>query len=436
MRRVAVVGSGIAGLGVAHRLAGQARVTLFEAADYLGGHAHTVDVTLDGHTHGVDTGFLVLNERTYPALLALFDELDVELAPSEMSFSVQVPADALEWSGTDFAGLLAQHRNVLRPRFWRMLADIVRFNRLATALAEGRGERASLGLSIDDFLRAERFSSAFRDWYFLPMIGSIWSCPTDQMLRFPLATMVRFCHNHGLLQIANRPQWYTVRGGARRYVERMRERLGDVRLSTPVHAVRRTAEGVMVSSAAGVERFDDVVLACHSDQSLALLGADASRAERDVLGAIRYQGNRAVLHTDTRVLPTRRAAWAAWNYERSDEGLAGGPSVCLHYLLNRLQPLPFSTPLMVSLNPAREPRTESVLAEFDYAHPVFDAEAIGAQQRLPALQGVGHTWFCGAWTRYGFHEDGLLSAHAVCDALKPLLAAGRHGHERLDEAIA
>jgi predicted NAD/FAD-binding protein len=228
-----------------------------------------------------------------------------------------------------------------------------------------------------------------------------------------------------------------VRGGARRYVERMREKIADVRLSTPVHAVRRLGpDGVEVTSGAGPERFDDVVLACHSDQSLALLGADASSAERAVLGAIRYQANRAVLHTDARLLPTRRAAWAAWNYERSGAVDAVEPSVCLHYLLNRLQPLPFSTPVLVSLNPSREPRADCIHAEFDYAHPVFDAAAIAAQQRLSSLQGVGHTWFCGAWTRYGFHEDGLLSAHAVCDALEPLCATDSPARARLDAVAA
>ena len=423
MRRVAVIGSGIAGLGVAHDLAGRASVTLFEAADYFGGHTHTVDVTLDGVTHGVDTGFLVLNERTYPNLLQLFGELGVELAKSEMSFSVQVPSQGLEWSGADLGGVFAQRRNAVRPRFWQMLADLLRFNRLATSIAIGESATAATRLDqpIGDFLAEHRFSKAFRDWYFLPMIGCIWSCPTEQMLRFPVATMVRFCHNHGLLQVANRPQWYTVRGGARRYVERMLATIPDARLSTPVRSVRRAfagigGTGVLVSTDHGTERFDDVVLACHSDQSLALL-ADATPAERAVLGAIRYQRNRALLHTDTALLPKRRRAWAAWNYERAGAASREGAAVCLHYLINRLQPLPFETPVVVSLNPGREPRPGLVHGEFDYAHPVFDGTAIAAQARVPQLQGVGNTWYCGAWTRYGFHEDGLVSALAVCSAL-------------------
>ena len=421
MRRVAVIGSGIAGLSVAHGLAGHAHVTLFEAGDYFGGHTHTVDLTLGGVTHGVDTGFLVLNERTYPNLLQLFERLGVEIAKSDMSFSVQVPDLGLEWSGGNLGSVFAQRRNLLRPRFWRMLSDLLRFNRLATSLARSPGALA-LDQPIGDFLAEHRFSDAFRDWYFLPMIGCIWSCPVDQMLRFPVATMVRFCDNHGLLQVANRPQWYTVRGGAREYVRKMVASVPDARLNSPVRSVRRPGAGdadpsVRVSTDAGTERFDDVVMACHSDQSLALLG-DASAAEIAVLGALRYHRNRALLHTDTSVLPARQRAWAAWNYERATHGDRERSAVCLHYWLNRLQPLPFSVPVVVSLNPVREPRADTVHAEFDYAHPVFDAAAIAAQQRVPELQGQRHTWFCGAWTRYGFHEDGLQSGLAVLAGLR------------------
>ena len=429
--RVAVVGSGIAGLSVAHGLREHAHVTLFEAGDYFGGHSHTVDMTLDGVTHGVDTGFLVLNERTYPNLLRLFGELGVEIAESEMSFSVQVPGigrtPSLEWSGCDLNTVFAQRANLVRPPFWRMLADLLRFNKLATRLAE-RADHDALDQPIGDFLAEHRFSTEFRDWYFLPMIGSIWSCPADQMLRFPVATMIRFCHNHGLIQVANRPQWYTVRGGARTYVRKMIESIPDARLNTPVLRVRRPPGGiggaVLVSTAAGTERFDEVVLACHSDQSLALL-ADSSAAETAVLGAIRYQRNRAILHSDTSLLPKRRLAWAAWNYERAADDSRERAAVCLHYLLNRLQPLPFTSPAIVSLNPVREPAAEAVHAEFDYAHPVFDRTAIGAQQRVPELQGHRQTWFCGAWTRYGFHEDGLISGLAVCESMRAAWAAGR-----------
>jgi predicted NAD/FAD-binding protein len=249
------------------------------------------------------------------------------------------------------------------------------------------------------------------------MIGCIWSCPTDQMLRFPVATMIRFCHNHGLLQVADRPRWFTVTGGARRYVQKMLAHLPDARLRSPVRSVRRDADGVSVATDRGTERFDEVVLACHSDQSLALL-ADPDAEERAVLGAVRYHRNRAVLHTDTSLLPQRPLAWAAWNYERATDHPREEAAVCLHYLLNRLQPLPFRQSVLVSLNPVREPDPRQVHAEIDYAHPVFDQAAIAAQARVPGLQGRRHTWYCGAWTRYGFHEDGLMSGEAVAAGLR------------------
>jgi len=427
MKRVAVVGSGIAGLGVAYALARDtahpAHVTLFEAGAHFGGHANTVDVTLEGVTHGVDTGFLVFNERTYPNLIRLFAELGVDTAPSDMSFSVQARQDGLEWSGSDLGTVFAQKRNLLRPRFLGMLADLLRFNRLTTAIAE-RNEDAELQEPIGDFLDRHRFGPAFRQWYFLPMIGCIWSCPADQMLRFPIGTMIRFCHNHGLIQVSNRPQWRTVTGGSRQYVRRMLQDIGDARLNTPVRQVRRLppasgAAGVMVATEHGSERFDEVVLACHSDQALALL-ADATDDERRVLGAIRYHPNRAVLHTDTSVLPQRRRAWAAWNYARAADAGREQAAVCLHYLINRLQPLPWQQPVIVSLNPdpAHEPAPGQVLREFDYAHPVFDRAAVAAQRELPTIQGRSHVWFCGAWARYGFHEDGLMSALAVVDGLR------------------
>ncbi|PWF44331.1 NAD(P)/FAD-dependent oxidoreductase [Massilia glaciei] len=424
--KIAVIGAGISGLSCAYRLVrAGAQVTLFEAGDYFGGHSHTVDVTLDGHTHGVDTGFLVFNERTYPNLIALFDELGVETAPSDMSFSVKLPlagkaGATLEWAGSNLGTVFAQRRNLFNPRFLGMLGDILRFNRQASALAAGGAMPAT---SLGDFLDANGYSEQFRHWYLLPMAACIWSCPSDQMLAFPAASFIRFCHNHGLLQVSDRPRWHTVKGGSRNYVHKMIAKIEARCLSTPVLAVSRGSSGglrpVRVTTATGVELFDHVVMACHSDQSLALL-SDARADERAVLGAIRYQPNRAVLHTDASCLPASRKAWSAWNYQSN---AAPTPLVCVHYLINQLQPVPFSTPVIVSLNPIDEPDPGRVLASYDYAHPVFDAPAVAAQARLPALQGMQNTWFAGAWTGYGFHEDGLKSGLEVARSITGLIAA-------------
>jgi predicted NAD/FAD-binding protein len=425
--RVAVIGSGVAGLGAAWSLRQSDQpcaVTLFEAGAHFGGHAHTQTLTLEGIRHGVDTGFLVYNERTYPRLIRLFDELAVATAPSDMSFSVQVhqgQGRALEWSGSNLATVFAQKRNLVRPRFWGMLADIVRFNRLATALAQAQGD-AGMTQSVADFLSQHGFGARFRDDYLLPMIGCIWSCPLDQMLQFPMATLIRFCHNHGLLQVANRPQWYTVQGGSRHYVDKIVAQLDDARLHTPVLALERGADGVHVHSQRGREHFDAVVLACHPDQALRLLGEGASAQERAVLGAIRYQANLAVLHTDEAQLPQSRSAWAAWNYERNTSADATQSPVCLHYLLNRLQPLPWTTPVIVTLNPVRPIDAAHVHARMHYEHPVFDASAMAAQAQVPQLQGQQRSWFCGAWCGYGFHEDGLRSGQQAAASLLAALA--------------
>jgi predicted NAD/FAD-binding protein len=416
--KIAVIGAGISGLACAAQLSPRHAVTLYEANSYLGGHTHTVEASLDGVTYPVDTGFLVFNHRTYPHLVELFKDLGVPTAASEMSFSVRVDGareSLLEWAGNDLNSVFAQRANLLRPRFLRMLADIVRFNRAATRLAQAIDVDTS-ATALGHYLDAEGYSQAFRDWYLLPMAGAIWSCPTAQMNAFPLATFVRFCHNHGLLQIVDRPQWYTVVGGGREYVRRLAARVQNVRLDPVVRVLRGNAKGVEVRSRDGLDQFDEVVLACHSDQALALLG-QPSEAERAVLGAIRYQPNRALLHSDASVLPHARRAWAAWNYQYAPGASdASGPAV--HYLINRLQPVPFKRALIVSLNAVSAPRADTVQGEFSYAHPVFDAAAVAAQRRLPAIQGEQHTWFAGAWTGYGFHEDGLRSGLSVAAGLE------------------
>lgn len=426
--KIAIVGSGIAGLSCAYRLAqAEHEVMLFEANDYFGGHTHTVDVTLDGITHGVDTGFLVFNHRTYPQMVHLFEELGVETVATDMSFSVKLPLSGrlLEWAGTSLDAVFAQRRNLLKPRFLGMLRDILRFNRQASALALAPVESAAGFISLGAFLSQHGYGTAFRDWYLLPMAGCIWSCPTEQMLAFPLSTFVQFCHNHGLLQINERPQWHTVRGGARNYVNRMLQAIPNKQLSAPVEAITRIQHGarslIRIDSRHTVSFHDHVVLASHSDQSLHML-KDATAAERKLLGAIQYQPNRAVLHTDVSLLPQNQKAWSAWNYqsENSEE-----PKVCVHYLITQLQPLPFKQPVIVSLNPITEPTAASVIEEFDYAHPLFDAAAIRAQTDLRLIQGHQQTWFAGAWTGYGFHEDGLKSGLAVAQSIISATVAQR-----------
>ena len=425
--KVAIVGSGISGLASAHALRGKADITLLEAGDYFGGHTHTVDLTLPTPigelTHGVDTGFLVLNERTYPQLIALLADLNVASVKSEMSFSVQADdhanGRALEWSGSSLSTVFAQRANLVNPRFWGMLRDLLRFNALSTRMARS-GTDAQLRQPLGDFLREQGFGTAFCDWYFLPMMACIWSCPTAQMLQFPVSTMVRFCHNHGLLQITNRPQWWTVQGGARHYVEKITAVIADKRLNTPVQRIEYMEQApkgmVRLHTHAGAELFDKVIIAIHSDQALHML-AEPTAQERQTLGAIHYQSNKAVLHTDASVLPTRKAAWAAWNYQRADAPGKDEAQVCLHYLLNRLQPLPWEQAVVVSLNPVSPIAPEKIFGEYDYAHPVFDLAAVAAQADMPALQGHKSRYYAGAWMGYGFHEDGVKAGLAAAAKL-------------------
>ncbi len=416
---IAVIGSGIAGMSAAWLLSGSHRVTLYEQADRLGGHTNTVDVPGPVGPVAVDTGFIVYNEQTYPNLTALLRHLDVPTNASEMSFAVSLRDGALEYAGTDLRGLFAQRRNLVRPRFWRMLRDLLRFYR------EAPGALATLddsSLSLRSYLDARGYGSAFVEDHLLPMAAAIWSTPCGAVGDQPAAGFIRFCTNHGLLQVRNRPIWRTVAGGGRRYIEKLTApdahhmRLGrgghDVRLGCGVQDVRRLPDRVLVSDTRGGQtRHDHVVIAAHPDQALAMLG-DRSDAEAGLLGAFRYGANTAVLHTDTTLMPRRRGVWSSWNYLGD---AAEGPSVT--YWMNRLQGLRTSQLLFVSLNAPRPPDPACVLHTERYAHPLLDAAAVSAQRRLWDLQGVRRTWFCGAWFGAGFHEDGLQSGLAVAEQL-------------------
>jgi predicted NAD/FAD-binding protein len=407
-QRIAVIGSGISGLASAYFLNRQHDVVLFEAGDYLGGHTNTVDVCVDGITHPVDTGFLVFNQATYPNLIALFAELGVTTYATDMSFGVSLNQGDFEWAGSNLNTVFAQRRHLLSPSVIGMLRDILRFNAAAQEnLALSLENKDTLG----QLLEKGAYGARFRDAYLLPMAAAIWSSSPKAILEFPASTFLRFCLNHALLQVNDRPKWQTVEGGGRVYVGRIAASLPDVRLNTPVLRVTRDADGVTVQTHAGNERFDAVIFASHAPDTLAML-ADASAAEQAILSAVRYQANTAILHTDARQLPLRKKVWSAWNY-LGGASVDGERAVCVSYWLNQLQNLPFKTPLVLTLNPFSSPAPDSVLASFEYQHPIFDAPAIAAQAQLPSIQGQNRTWFAGAWTGYGFHEDGLKSALRV-----------------------
>lgn len=413
--RVAIVGTGAAGLGAAWLLGrGGFDVTLYEAEPRPGGHCLTIDVECGGRATQVDCGFIVYNERNYPNLTALFAALGVETEPSDMSFSVHTPCGGLEYAGTNLRALFAQPRNLVRPAFLRMLADILRFNRAAARdLAAGRLE----GLSLGEYVDAGGYGPWLARWYLLPMGAAIWSSSLERMMAFPAETFARFFANHGLLTVNGHPRWRTVGGGSRRYVERiLRELPGRLRAGTPVVAVRRDESAAAVVDASGETRlYDHVIVAAHADQALRLLERP-SVDEARILGAIRYQKNRAVLHRDPRLMPRRRAAWSSWNY-RAPASDDAGAKVTLTYWMNRLQNLDPAYPLFVTVNPQEEPREELVVAELSFEHPLFDRDALAAQRRLADIQGVARTWFCGSYFGYGFHEDAIASGLEAAEAL-------------------
>lgn len=413
--RIAVVGSGVSGIGAAWMLSGAHDVVLFEADRRLGGHTNTVRLDLADETHDVDTGFIVHNRRNYPVFCGLLDAWGVETQPSEMSFSVSCARSGLEYAGTNLNGLFAQRRNIVRPEFATLLREIVRFGRAGRALLAEIPEHASVdGPSLDDFLAAHAFAPVFVDRYLIPLGSAVWSADPATFARFPARSLLQFLDNHGLLTLVDRPRWRTIVGGSHRYLEAAtRSMRAEVRTSAAVRRIERDHAGVTVTSDGRTERFDQVVLAVHADQALAML-ADPAPEEAQVLSAVRWQRNVAVLHTDASVLPRAPRAWAAWNYHRpADE--RGLPTVT--YLMNRLQRLRSRETICVTLNREHEIDPARVHASFVYHHPVFDRAAVAAQARWDEINGVRNTWYCGAWWGYGFHEDGAASAQRVADAI-------------------
>ena len=424
-QKVAVIGSGISGLSCAWLLDGRHEVTLYEAAPRLGGHTNTVDVAGAAGPVPVDTGFIVYNEAAYPNLTALFAHLGVATRATQMSFAVSLDDGALEYGSAHPLALLAQPSNAFRPRFWSMMKDLVRFYREAPmALAALELQPETLGELLD----RGGYGRAFQEDHLLPQVGAIWSSSAGQARDYPAAALIRFFDNHGLLKIVNRPQWRSVTGGSRSYVQKIAEGFsGDIRRGDPVQSVRRTPAGVLVRGAQGDVRYDQVVLATHADQALRLLSPPTAE-ERQVLGAFRYSSNLAVLHTDASLMPRRRAAWSAWNHL----GRRNAPDgFCVTYWMNELQGLPKGQDYFVTLNPCRTPDPAKVLGRFDYEHPLFDSASLKAQRELWSLQGEGGVWFCGAHFGAGFHEDGLQSGLAVAEQLgggrRPWEVAGESG---------
>ncbi len=409
--RIGVVGSGIAGLSAAWLLSKRHEVTLIEAEQRAGGHSNTVDMDVGNRHVPVDTGFIVYNTASYPNLVALFSHLGVPTAPSDMSFAVSLHEGGYEYAGSSLASLFGQPSNLLRPSHWRMLADTLRFFREAPALGD---DVCDPGLTLGMYLSRSNYSEPFVARHILPMAAAIWSTPSRDVLDFPAAAFVRFFANHGLLQLANRPQWRTVIGGSREYVRRLlADFSGDIVLGDPVRSIVRSPDHVSIMTSRGERRFDACVIATHADEALSLL-AHPTTDERKVLGSFRYSRNRAVFHSDASLMPRRRRLWSSWNYLGNGEGRDATLSVT--YWMNKLQPLGADSPeLFVTLNPPREVDVERTVASFNYTHPMFDAAAMRAQRQLWSLQGAHNTWFCGSYFGYGFHEDGLQSGLAAAE---------------------
>lgn len=408
-RRIAVVGAGIAGLSAAWLLSRRHHVTLYEKNGRLGGHANTVDVDCPEGPVAVDTGFIVYNPQNYPNFTAMLDHLGVGSVDSDMSLGVSVDNGRVEYSSRP-AGLFGQKRNLANPRFWRLLTDILRFYRETRGLDHGAVD----GLSLGAFLERGGYSRALIDEHVLPMCAAIWSTTPQQIRDYPMRSFLRFFTSHGLLQVANRPQWRTVKGGSRAYVEALVSDFGpDVTVRPAARRIMREGGLSFVEDAEGrSEAYTDVVIAAHADEALALL-ADPTPEEREILGAIRYTPNVAVLHDDPALMPRRRSVWASWNYIGGTAEEDAGRPLCVSYWMNNLQSLPTRRQLFVTLNPPRAPKPESVIRSFEYEHPLFDAAALAAQERLWELQGRRNTWFCGSYFGYGFHEDALQSGLAV-----------------------
>jgi predicted NAD/FAD-binding protein len=404
--KLAVIGAGITGLSAAWLLGRKFAVTLFEAESRAGGHADTQIVRLDGGEVAVDTGFIVFNDTNYPNLVGFFAALGVAVHDSNMSFGVSIKNGAFEYAGGDLKQLFAQPGNIFKPRFWRMVRDILRFNKAAPALLNGDSSQ-----SLGSYLAAQNYSAGFVEDYILPMGAAIWSASVTGMRAFPARHFVRFFVNHGLLKVAGRPQWKTVTNGSKTYVAKVLAALGDVRLSSAVRNVRRGADAVLVDG----EAFAQVVFACHADQALAILQAPTVREAR-VLGAIKFQDNEAVLHQDTRLMPKRKLARSSWNYLSRGEA-DHGEAICLTYWMNLLQGMKTKLPLLVSLNPNLPIEPGKILLRKNYRHPQFDAAAMQAQEQLDEIQGQDRIWFGGAWTGWGFHEDGIGSAVKIAQAL-------------------